>query len=187
VPQFDGIRDNISGYVDIFSGGSLRQDSTPFVFRGIFTKILGGHTLNFGAEFERTRIDANDYSYTPGDNTFIGNEYANIVGNPARVSGFSQIQQYFNTAAFTAATIGTFGNVGRNTIRGPKYFDIDMSLFKDFVFTEHWRLQFRAESFNTENRLNFSNPAASVSSGTFGRITAVNDPRVLQFALKLFF
>jgi hypothetical protein len=99
----------------------------------------------------------------------------------------SQTQQYFNTAAFTAATIGTFGNVGRGLLRGPAYFDVDMSVFKDFAFTERYKLQFRAESFNTENRPNFSNPVASVSSGTFGRITAAGDPRVLQFALKLFF
>lgn len=117
----------------------------------------------------------------------IGNDYANIVGNPARLTGMSQIQQYFNTAAFIAAPIGTFGNVGRGTLRGPVYFDVDMSVFKDFVFSERWKLQFRAESFNTENRPNFSNPVASVSSGTFGRITAAADPRVLQFALKLFF
>jgi len=117
----------------------------------------------------------------------IGNDYANIVGDPARPSGVNQVQQYFNTAAFTAATIGTFGNVGRGTLRGPAYFDIDMSMFKDFVFTERFRLQFRAEAFNTENRPNFQNPVATVSSGTFGRITSAYDPRVLQFALKLFF
>jgi len=137
-------------------------------------------TLDSGTPFTVT-------SGTDRSESGIGNDYANIVGNPARVAGFSQTQQYFNTAAFTAATIGTFGNVGRGTIRGPAYFDIDMSLFKDFIFTERWRLQFRAESFNTENRPNFSNPVGSVSSGTFGRITAANDPRVLQFALKLFF
>jgi hypothetical protein len=62
-----------------------------------------------------------------------------------------------------------------------------MSVFKDFAFTERFKLQFRAESFNTENRANFSNPVSSVSSGTFGRITAAADPRVLQFALKFMF
>jgi len=61
-------------------------------------------------------------------------------------------------------------------------------LFKNFIFTERFRLQFRAEAFNIQNRVNFNNPNASVSAGvTFGRITAANDPRVLQFALKMFF
>src|SRR5579884_963036 len=118
----------------------------------------------------------------------IGNDYADIVGNPARPAGVSQVQQYFNTAAFAPAAIGTFGDAGRNILRGPGYFDVDASLFKDFLFTERWRLQFRAEAFNIENRPNFQNPNANVGSQvTFGRITAANDPRVLQFALKLFF
>ena len=72
VPIFPGIRANISGFVDIFSGGALRQDSTTFDYRGAFVKVLGSHVISFGGEFERTRIDANDYSYTPGDNTFNG-------------------------------------------------------------------------------------------------------------------
>jgi hypothetical protein len=56
------------------------------------------------------------------------------------------------------------------------------------LFTERFRLQFRAEAFNIENRANFNNPNATVSAGvTFGKITAADDPRVLQFALKLFF
>ena len=137
-------------------------------------------TLDSGTPF--TVVSGTDRSESG-----IGNDYAAIVGNPARPAGLNQVQQFFNTAAFTQAVIGTFGNVGRNAFRGPAFFDIDMSLFKDFNFTEHWRLQFRAEAFNTENRPNFQNPVATVSSGTFGRITTANDPRVLQFALKLFF
>jgi Carboxypeptidase regulatory-like domain/TonB-dependent Receptor Plug Domain len=118
----------------------------------------------------------------------IGNDYADIVGNPARPAGASQVQEYFNTAAFVQAIKGTFGNIGRNSLRGPAFFDVDASLFKNFVFTERWRLQFRAEAFNLQNRANFQNPNATVSSGvTFGKITAANDPRVLQFALKLMF
>jgi outer membrane receptor protein involved in Fe transport len=117
----------------------------------------------------------------------IGNDYANIIGDPSRPAGVSQIAEYFNTAAFAPATTGTFGNVGRNTLRGPAYFDIDLSIFKNFKLTERFRLQFRAEAFNLENRPNFQNPTGSVASGTFGRITSAYDPRVLQFALKLSF
>ena len=118
----------------------------------------------------------------------IGNDYANVTGDPARPAGVSQVQEFFNKAAFALATTGTFGTVGRNSLRGPGFFDVDSSLFKNFQFTERWRLQFRAEAFNLQNRANFQNPNASVSAGvTFAKITAANDPRVLQFALKLFF
>ncbi|MBV8549801.1 MAG: TonB-dependent receptor [Acidobacteriaceae bacterium] len=118
----------------------------------------------------------------------IGNDYADIVGSPARPAGASQVQEYFNTAAFTQAILGTFGDIGRNSLRGPAFFDFDASIFKNFLFAERLRLQFRAEAFNIENRANFNNPNATVSAGvTFGRITSAADPRVLQFALKLFF
>lgn len=118
----------------------------------------------------------------------IGNDYADQIGNPAHPAGVSQIQEYFNTAAFTQAVIGTFGDIGRNSLRGPGFFDVDASIFKNFLFTERYRLQFRAEAFNIENRPNFNNPNATVSTSvTFGRITAANNPRVLQFALKMFF
>jgi hypothetical protein len=100
----------------------------------------------------------------------------------------NQVQEFFNTAAFTQATIGTFGNIGRNSLRGPAFFDVDASIFRTLNLTERYHLQFRAEAFNTENRPNFQNPNSTVSSTvTFGRITAANDPRVLQFALKLVF
>ncbi len=118
----------------------------------------------------------------------IGNDYADVVGNPAAPAGASPVLEYFNKAAFTQATLGTFGDVGRNSLRGPGFFDVDASVFKNFAIRENWKLQFRAEAFNLENRPNFSNPNATVSSGvTFARITAAADPRVLQLALKLAF
>jgi hypothetical protein len=117
----------------------------------------------------------------------IGNDFADQIGDPTRPSGANKLAQYFNTAAFAPAALGTFGNAGRNNLRGPGFFNVDTSIFKNFNITEKRYLQFRAEAFNIENRANFQNPTSTVSSGTFGKITAANDPRVLQFALKLFF
>jgi hypothetical protein len=105
----------------------------------------------------------------------------------ARPAGVSQVLEYFNPAAFAAAAIGTFGDTGRNILRGPGFFDMDVSVFKNFLMTERFRLQFRAEAFNIENRPNFQNPSSAINSATFGRITAANDPRLVQFALKLAF
>jgi hypothetical protein len=77
---FPGIRANISGFVDIFSGGALTQDSTSFDYKASAVKVLNAHTISFGGEFERDRIDADDYSYTPGDNTFNGERTAAPTG-----------------------------------------------------------------------------------------------------------
>jgi Carboxypeptidase regulatory-like domain len=69
---FPGVRDNITNYVDIFSGGALKQDSTEFEYKAEVVKLIGAHTLTIGGALERTRIDAVDFSYVPGDNTFNG-------------------------------------------------------------------------------------------------------------------
>ena len=157
-----------------------------FNLHGVSSVLLNNWSLHLIASIDSgmpfTVVSGTDRSLSG-----IGNDYADVVGNPARLSGANAILQYFNTAAFAPAATGTFGNAGRNILRGPGYFDIDASIFKEFYFTERWHLQFRAESFNLENRANFMNPTASLSSGTFGRITSAYDPRVLQFALKLFF
>jgi hypothetical protein len=64
---------------------------------------------------------------------------------------------------------------------------MDLSVFKNIPITERFRLQFRAEAFNIQNRANFQNPVSNAAAGTFGRITAADDPRVFQFGLKLAF
>ncbi|MGB7266242.1 MAG: carboxypeptidase regulatory-like domain-containing protein [Terracidiphilus sp.] len=66
---FPGVRANLS-YINVFSGGALTQDSTTFDFTAQLVKVLHTHTLTFGGDIERDRIDMDDYSYTPGDNSF---------------------------------------------------------------------------------------------------------------------
>ncbi len=130
----------------------------------------------------------------------VNNDFADQVGNPARPPGVSKVKEYFNTAAFVPATIGTFGDVGRNGLRGPRYADMDLSVFKDLFRMERIQAQFQAEAFNSLNHTNLSNPTnssnnpptAAISSGTYGQITGTvpgnaGSPRVFQFALKLTF
>ena len=61
----------------------------------------------------------------------------------------------------------------------------DLSALKDFMLRETWKLQFRAEFFNSLNQVNFSNPNQTVSSAAFGRITSAASGRVIQLAMKL--
>lgn len=119
----------------------------------------------------------------------VGGDYADRVGDPSRPTGANQITQYFNTAAYQAAATGTFGNNGRNSLRGPGSLNLDASASKTFPLNERFRLQFHAQAFNAINRSNLNNPNATVSSGaaSFGRITGAASPRVLQFALRVAF
>ena len=81
--------------------------------------------------------------------------------------------------------IGTFGNAGKNTLRGPNYFNTDIALLKVMHVTGRVGLQFRAELFNIFNNVNFNAPNSVVTSAQFGRITTALDPRILQFGVKL--
>jgi len=89
-----------------------------------------------------------------------------------------------NKAAFAVNALGTYGVLGRNTFRGPRSFNLDWGLHKDFPVRETMRFQFRFEAFNLFNNVNLANPNSTVTSGNFMRITSAADPRILQFALR---
>jgi len=91
------------------------------------------------------------------------------------------------TAAFTSNKVGTFGNTGRNILRGPMRENLDFGLMKEFPLHERTRLQFRAEGFNVFNHANFGNPNGNASAANFGRITTATTPRIMQLALKVLF
>lgn len=132
----------------------------------------------------------------------IGNDYADYIPgvSPTRTAGASKIKQWFNPAAFQKNATGTFGNVPRNSLRGPGYQNVDMSIFKDILPERRIHGQFQAEVFNTFNHTNLATPTTSFSSGTFGQITAtssstgsvnmtstVGAARIFQFVAKIIF
>ncbi|HXN18426.1 MAG TPA: TonB-dependent receptor [Candidatus Binatus sp.] len=118
-----------------------------------------------------------------------------VVGNP---NGTPCIPgTIFNTCAFVAnTTFGTFGDAGRNIIRGPGLQNWDMSFIKEFPVHEQMHFEFRAELFNIWNHPNLTfademttNENFSTERGTsqFGFPTASRAPRLIQFALKFYF
>ena len=109
----------------------------------------------------------------------------NVSGNPC-LSGPTP-QEWFNTAAFTAPPYGQFGNSGRNILDGPGLRAVNLSIVKNTALTERLNLQIRAEFFNVLNRANYNLPDHFIGSPTFGQVVSVQDPRWVQFALKLLF
>src|SRR5712672_2165030 len=101
--------------------------------------------------------------------------------------------RYFNPDAFVQPLPGTYGNVGRSTLQGPRLVETDLSLTKRFSFSERWNMKFRYEFFNVFNHTNFNvpNPVvfASATGGpspTAGVITATSTTsRQIQFGLKV--
>ena len=79
----------------------------------------------------------------------------------------------FNAAAFQTTAPGVFGNVGRNTLRGPKFSQLDASIFKNTRLTERTSLQLRLEVFNLFNFANYADPSGGLScAGSVGNCSA---------------
>jgi len=155
-----------------------------------------------------------------------GVETASLASGSSISSGLSsggigtRVDGYLNTAAFTTAaqlyptqcptdpnfcTTG-FGNLGRNTYRGPGQQNWDFSLIKNFKITERQSLRFTTDFFNIWNHANFGNPAVTdvesyqctagtpncvngvLTTSPFGKITStVGTPRLIQFSLRYAF
>lgn len=126
------------------------------------------------------------------NNPFVGLEasaYPNRICNGALPSGQRTVNLWFNASCFAVPVPFALGNEGSNILTGPTLTTLDFGLMKSFPLGEQRRLEFRWEAFNIANTPLFGLPSADASSpGTEGRITSLaGDPRVMQFALKLYF
>lgn len=145
-----------------------------------FNVVMGGDNANTGTSgLQRPNV--------------IGIASASCDGSNPRVS-------CVNLGGFQQAAPFTFGNAGRNILRGPGIETVNFSGFKNFAFKERYNIQFRAEFFNLLNTPVFNNPNATLPllSGTqtytaaniqnFGTITSTRlDNRQIQFGLKFLF
>lgn len=95
--------------------------------------------------------------------------------------------QWFDTTAFMLADYGSFGNSGRNILDGPGYKDVSVSIVKDTNVREGISIQFRTEFLNAFNTVNFDLPDSFFGSQTFGSVNSAQDPRRIQFGLKIIF
>jgi hypothetical protein len=136
-----------------------------------FTPLVGSNQSNSGDSRNPDRVSIN----------------AGFTGDP--ING--NVNQWFNPAAFVLPAAGTYGNAGRNILRGPDLWEFDMSIVKTTPITERIKSEFRVECFNLLNHSNFGLPVvATFSSGAVapnaGAITYTSTTqREIQLALKL--
>ena len=119
-----------------------------------------------------------------------GNNYNRPDQTCSATSSHPTIGKWFNTQCFAPAQQGELGDSPRAPVYGPRFVNTDFSAIKHFPlpYREGMRLDFRAEFFNLFNHAQFGLPASDVYSSNFGIINStVNNPRVIQFALKLNF
>jgi Carboxypeptidase regulatory-like domain/TonB dependent receptor-like, beta-barrel len=91
--------------------------------------------------------------------------------------------RWLNPAAFAAPMPGTFGNLPRNYLRGPNFWQLDLNVSKDIRFTGNQGVQVRLDMFNITNHLNYENPAANLPAGTVGQ--AFTDATASTFGYML--
>jgi len=164
---------------------------------GALNYVVGGWTLNgilsfssgipffVGASGDIAHIAANTACCALG---FGNYERLNFSGGNPYAPNRSPTQ-WLNPAVFSVPDAGTFGNLGRNTLRSDRFKNLDLSLFKQFPITESKRLEFRFETFNLTNTPVWGVPDVNISDGAkFGTISSTaNTARQLQFGLKLYF
>jgi hypothetical protein len=164
-----------------FGRGRSFLANTNRVVNGVF----GGWEVA-GIFMTRTGLPFTPTISSDNANTGVGGQRPNVVGDPSVANRTTS--QWFNPAAFAIPTRFTYGNGGRNILRADGLQELDVTLKKNFIFTETRRLEFRAEAFNVTNTPTFSAPNASIGSTSAGIITStLNAGRVLQGALKLYF
>jgi len=164
--------------------GTNPQD-IPHTFNGSLVYQIPGQGILLGGWRVGTIINArsgvpiNVVIARPDNATANGATVANIPGGNSRgtqrpdvVPGVDPYLKngvrWLNPAAFTTPAAGTFGNLPRNALRGPGFWQADLMFSKDFKFAASQGLQVRVEIFNIANRLNYENPAASLPNGTPG-------------------
>jgi hypothetical protein len=154
---------------------------------GVGGKIVGGWQLSGIGTFQSGEVFGVALS---GDSANIGGPgfvRPNRLRNGMLPSSQRTLSHWFDTAAFVAPPPYTFGNAGRDILRGHNFADVDAGLMKHTKISETTELEFRAEFFNLPNRVNYSLPGHSVGTSTFGVIGGAGDPRIIQFALKFVF
>jgi len=175
-----------SNTFDFNSEYGTNQTDIPHTFNGSLIylppfegPIAGGWRIG-GILNARSGVPINVTINRPDTVTVGGVTLTNIPGGNTRgtqrpdlVAGvdpyLKQGVRWINPAAFAAPMPGTFGNLPRNFLRGPGFWQLDLMLSKDVRFANTQGVQFRVEVFNIINRLNYENPAAVLPAGTIGQ------------------
>jgi hypothetical protein len=111
-----------------------------------------------------------------------------LVGTPTRLGGIGPEDPYYDPSAWAPVTEARFGNTGRNSVRGPGQWNIDLGLFRRFPIGKKVNVEARVEAFNLTNTPHFDNPDGFVNSPGFMTITSAQpDERQIRLGVRLQF
>jgi len=167
-------------------------------------EVIGGWHLNVITTLETgtpITVTTGSYQYTSpsGVVSHPGGGLTNRANLSGPINYPKKLTEWFDTSAFSYPAVinpngqnSTFiapGTLGRNSMYGPGYRDLDASIGKDFPFAEGVAAHFTADAFNLSNTPAFTNPDTTMTDGNFGQITSVraNSERQLQLSLRVTF
>lgn len=158
-------------------------EGRAFAQDGVAKHLLGGWLVSgiFSARSGRA------FTVTQNNNNVGADQQGlpDLTGDP---EGPETVEEWFNTAAFTQVPSGTFGNAGRNILRGPGWVTFDMSVQRRIDITGRVNATLRWDVFNLFDRANFGLPERNIASANAGVIsTLAGDPRVMQFSVRVAF
>jgi hypothetical protein len=201
---YDATNRAVFGYV--YTIPSIRHFQT---FQSVPSRLVEGWRMTgdttFQSGFPLDVVDSQFLSLSCWAYTYYGcADSPNVVASPQyanpRTSAFvnadlggtkTRYDYWFNPNTFAVESPGTFGNAGRNMLRGPGLNNFDFSLMKDTNITSDGtkRIELRFEFYNLFNHTQF-NPAGvstNIASSNFGRITSAYASRIVQLAAKIYF
>jgi hypothetical protein len=170
-------------------------DGRRFSMTGLPDAIFGGWQVNAIVTLSSGNPASIAQATTSATSLISGSRRPDLIpgGNNNPVLGGPD--RYFDASQFTPANPTRFGTVGRNTLSGPGFATVDLSLVKMFrvpLFSNQARISFRGEVFNLLNHANFSLPdmvvfnGAGEPLGSVGRITrTASSARQVQLGLRL--
>ena len=165
----------LSGIYRLNTGGTIFNVNQATGLRTVTLGAAAGSINSSAASVDRCLCDVSGQR----PNQVLGNVYLDTSGRPET--------QWLNPAAFALPTLGTLGNMGRATLRLPKFWQFDLALVRVYHLRETHSLEFRTEAYNVLNSFRPGAITTDLSSSQFGRIRNALDPRILQFALKYLF
>jgi hypothetical protein len=151
--------------------------------------VLGGWQLNGVTTLQKGTPILLTVSGDPANTGAPTPERPDLIAPAAANCGADHLTNCITASSFRMPAAYTYGNAGRNTLKGPGLATTDLSLFKNFPLAgEHARVQLRLEGFNIFNTPTFGNPAATFGTATFGSIGSTLIPnRQIQLAGKVMF
>lgn len=156
-----------------------------FVTSGLGSALAGGWQLNSIVNLNSGAPYQVDVSQDIA-NTGVGFVHSNRVGAP--YTSPRTPTQWLNPSSFATPAFGTFGTMGRNSLRDPWNKNLDLSLFRTIPLYDRVALTLRLETFNLTNSVVFGRPNTTLNSTNFGVVTSqANNPRQLQLAAKITF